>query len=421
MIKKKFIIISFIVISLIILIIVLNISKDKNKDKYKKDDRQLIHTNCCGKHSQLKYRKKENADFFTDFKCSFTINPEDVYKIKKGKLGAVSEIDKIWKPVTDSKGIRTFDPLFIYFMVPSSTPTSGKFDPVPRTYLEAGKRGKTKLEMLDDGKYYLLFKCQNINNQWNVPDGYTVLDPLDKIFIDDPEFNIIKAVKKIIVERIQPFVNIPLIFTDQIENSHIRISFDKYGGSYSGLGTEVLKLSKKEHTMNYAYFDVGTIIHEFGHALGFIHEHQSPMEGGIQNDDWNMPELIKDMEDHLELMGIDPYDPADKKERDQFFTTNIFSDITTKQVATGSPFDEYSIMLYQYPGKVFKKISKFYKNGTRTNCIPSILDLKMLNMTYPLFDKDNKPVYIDQGVLYEMYISDGSNNTIAMYPFADDV
>lgn len=416
MITKKFIIISFIVISLIILIIVLNISK--NKDKYKKDDRLLIDNNYV-KH-KLKYRKKQNADFFTDFRCSFTINPEDVYKIKKGKLGAVVEIDKIWKPVTDSKGIRTFDPLYISFMVPPSTPTSTKFEPVPRTYLVAGDKGMTKLEMLDDGKYYLLLKCENIDNKWNVPDGYTVLDPLDKIFIDDPEFNIIKAVKKIIVERIQPFINIPLIFTNQIENSHIRISFDKHGGSYSRLGTDCLKVPKNEGTMNYAYFDVGTVIHEFAHALGFIHEHQSPLEGGIQNDDWNMSELLKDMEDHLEMMGIDPYDPEDKEERDTFFANNIFQELTTKQVA-GSPFDEYSIMLYKYPGKVFKKGSTFHKNGTRTNCIPSIQDLKILNIAYPQFDKDNKPVYIDSSVLYEMYISDGSNNTIAMYPFADDI
>jgi hypothetical protein len=415
MIKKKIIIISFIIISLIILIIVLNISKDKNKDKYKKDDRQLIHTNYYGKNSKLKYRKNQNMDFFADYQCGFTINPDDVYKIKKGKLGAVAKIDKIWRPVKDNKGIRTFDPIYIYFMTDKYNP-----DDIPILVDQAEEIKQLAYEMLDDGKYYFLLPWKdNLDNQWNVPDGYVVLDPLEKTFYDQREngtFSVVRAIKKIIVERIQPFINIPLIFTDQIEDSHIRIEFNPNGGSMSSLGIDCLEKPKNKRTINYSWFDVGNVIHEFGHALGLIHEHQSPLEGGIKKDDWDQPQLINYKRKDLLQMGIDPYDPADGKLKDKYFITNIYSNYTIPEVfAAGFGFDKYSIMLYAFPNYVFKEGCQFHKTGIRKNMIPSITDYIVLNKMYPQFDKDDKAVYLDPGVLYDIYTGPD------MYPFADDV
>jgi len=35
---------------------------------------------------------------------------------------------------------------------------------------------------------------------------------------------------------------------------------------------------------NQPWIDLGTVLHEFGHALGLIHEHQNPASGGFK---WN--------------------------------------------------------------------------------------------------------------------------------------
>ena len=44
--------------------------------------------------------------------------------------------------------------------------------------------------------------------------------------------------------------------------------------------------------MNLGFIDQGTVLHEFGHALGLIHEHQSPASGGF---DWDREEVIKSL------------------------------------------------------------------------------------------------------------------------------
>ena len=40
--------------------------------------------------------------------------------------------------------------------------------------------------------------------------------------------------------------------------------------------------------MNLGFVDRPTVLHEFGHALGLIHEHQSPFKGGFE---WNREEV----------------------------------------------------------------------------------------------------------------------------------
>lgn len=77
------------------------------------------------------------------------------------------------------------------------------------------------------------------------------------------------------------------IFFDFIDNgdAEIRISFMKGKGSWSRVGTDALNVTdQNEPTMNFGWFDATTspiefsrtVIHEFGHCLGCIHEHQSP-------------------------------------------------------------------------------------------------------------------------------------------------
>ena len=76
------------------------------------------------------------------------------------------------------------------------------------------------------------------------------------------------------------------------QTATIRITFKASDGSWSALGTDCKKeewFRKNEATMNLGWIlqgqanakeNKGVILHEFGHALGLDHEHQSPARGG---------------------------------------------------------------------------------------------------------------------------------------------
>lgn len=79
-------------------------------------------------------------------------------------------------------------------------------------------------------------------------------------------------------------------------DAEIRISF-RDPGSWSTIGTDALNAPDGQATMNYGWLTTDSsddeysrvVIHEFGHALGFIHEHQNPA-GGIH---WNKPAVYR--------------------------------------------------------------------------------------------------------------------------------
>lgn len=89
----------------------------------------------------------------------------------------------------------------------------------------------------------------------------------------------------------ESFANIKFNFISY-GNADIRIGFDP-GGYWSYAGTQSRNIGPNDKTMNYEGFneytpeDVlkRTILHEFGHALGLLHEHKSPLSR-IQ---WNKP------------------------------------------------------------------------------------------------------------------------------------
>lgn len=71
---------------------------------------------------------------------------------------------------------------------------------------------------------------------------------------------------------------------------NLRVTFDESLGSWSYLGTQNLEIPANEATLNLGWvekgttamgaYEKGTILHEFGHALGLLHEHQSPARPG---------------------------------------------------------------------------------------------------------------------------------------------
>lgn len=70
---------------------------------------------------------------------------------------------------------------------------------------------------------------------------------------------------------------------DDLPDAPIRITF-KRKGSWSFVGTDALGIAPGEPTMNFGWLKRTTpddevrrvVLHEFGHSLGLIHEHQSP-------------------------------------------------------------------------------------------------------------------------------------------------
>jgi hypothetical protein len=65
-------------------------------------------------------------------------------------------------------------------------------------------------------------------------------------------------------------------FDVSISKSQIRIACDPGGGNHSEVGRSCLKIPAGKPTMNLDDVTQQVIMHEFGHALGLQHEHQSP-------------------------------------------------------------------------------------------------------------------------------------------------
>jgi hypothetical protein len=88
-------------------------------------------------------------------------------------------------------------------------------------------------------------------------------------------------------QRWQPYINLDLAFGN-FPDADIRISFQQ-PGYWSYVGTDATCIAPDQPTMNFEGWTVDslrddreikrTVLHEFGHALGCVHEHQSPRAG----------------------------------------------------------------------------------------------------------------------------------------------
>lgn len=133
------------------------------------------------------------------------------------------------------------------------------------------------------------------------------------------------------------YANLYLDFGNH-RSADVRVTFNPGGGHWSKIGTDAKKTPANQPTMNLALTSRSSrseirrvVLHEFGHAMGFIHEHQNP-RGGIR---WDRPKVYRYFK---QTQGWD------KAKVDH----NIFREYSRDSV-NASRFDKKSIMLYSFP------------------------------------------------------------------------
>ena len=169
----------------------------------------------------------------------------------------------------------------------------------------------------------------------------------------------------------EEFANVTFKFVKS-SDEQVRISFVADPGSWSALGTDALVrdyFPKHQPTMNFGWLRDDTpdqewervVVHEFGHALGAIHEHQSPKSAL----NWNTAEVYRSFSGP----------PNNWSKEDIDF--NILQRYSREQ-ANASKFDRKSIMLYAFPAALFTD-----NKGTESNTHLSPADKKFIAQTYP--------------------------------------
>lgn len=174
------------------------------------------------------------------------------------------------------------------------------------------------------------------------------------------EMDPVNAIRYVIEQTLQPLIGLKFEWVES-DDGDIRIKLDNRGGAWSYVGNQSKLISMEEPTMNFGWLDVSTIIHEFCHALGMIHEHQNPYGKGI---DWNLQKLYSWA---LATQGWDLYTTCQ----------NITKKYAIDQV-NGSEYDPKSIMLYSYPAWLTNN-----KVGTYRNIVLSETDKDWLSAIYP--------------------------------------
>jgi hypothetical protein len=149
-------------------------------------------------------------------------------------------------------------------------------------------------------------------------------------------------VKSVAAGWIAPdMANLQFVFRSDTTNTPIRISF-KYPGSWSVIGTTCHQITdRSQPTMNFGWLNAGSdddevrrvVLHEFGHALGLIHEHQNPYGDPIQ---WNRDAVIRDLSGPPNNWTLDTIEH------------NMFEPYAKGEV-NGTALDAASIMMYPIP------------------------------------------------------------------------
>ncbi|MEO5913793.1 MAG: matrixin family metalloprotease [Luteolibacter sp.] len=170
----------------------------------------------------------------------------------------------------------------------------------------------------------------------------------------------------------EKYANVKIEFVPS-GTADVRISFYADDGSWSAVGTDSLNhdyFPLHQPTMNFGWVRddtdadtiSGVVLHEFGHALGCVHEHQSPEF----ERKWNTKNVYE------YFQGPPNYwDPEDIK-------SNVLAKYPEKGIIA-SRFDMKSIMLYSFDAVLFSD----HKGPTNENTTISKMDMEMIAKLYP--------------------------------------
>jgi len=87
------------------------------------------------------------------------------------------------------------------------------------------------------------------------------------------------------------FANVEFVFASTDDDAEVRVDFNSGQGSWAYVGTDALGIPASAATMNLGWVERSNVIHEFGHVLGLVHEHQNPTQGI----DWNKQAVLASM------------------------------------------------------------------------------------------------------------------------------
>ena len=168
------------------------------------------------------------------------------------------------------------------------------------------------------------------------------------------------------------FANIEFAFfpPGSTEPAEERLSFSADPGSWAALGTDALVFSEDAPTINFGWLKPNTddeeisrvVVHNFGHVLGLVHEHQQP-NARLK---WNREEVYR--------LFSGPPNNWDKAMIDN----NMLARYRQSSVIPYRPYDPDSIMLYQFPASLFQN-----KKPTKNNTRLSASDKEFIARLYP--------------------------------------
>ena len=163
-----------------------------------------------------------------------------------------------------------------------------------------------------------------------------------------------------------------LVFV-RVENrdlSDIRVGFKTGVGSWSYVGRENRHIAKSEITMNFGWdisSDYDTVLHEIGHSVGFMHEHQHP-----------------EMPVNWDKAGLDRWL---KSPPNNWSDDDIEFNVTDRvQGADSSVWDMDSIMHYPFPGFVIESPEPYASQGIEPKGGLSAIDREETRLWYPPLD-----------------------------------
>lgn len=175
-----------------------------------------------------------------------------------------------------------------------------------------------------------------------------------------------------VAHKWEQYCNIKFRFVTKAPEE-IRISFRADPGSWSAVGRDALNRTyfpAFQPTMNFGWLTDTTpqreydrvVLHEFGHALGAVHEHQSPTFNRV----WNRQAVLQYFQGPPNFWSV------------QEIEHNVLNRLSPAGIKY-TKYDPKSIMLYDFDARLFSD----NLGPTNSNAAISADDIALMKALYP--------------------------------------